>query len=128
MQIINITDKKQLNDFVGSQSRAQFLQSWQWGEFQKQVSGAVWRLGVAEDDGQLVASAKLVKKQLPMGRSYFYCGRGPVIVENSKLKVESILNFLFKEIERIAKQESVMFLRFEPVFNFELSTLNFQLV
>ena len=124
MQIINITDKKQLNDFIGHEKHAQFLQSWQWGEFQKEVSGIIWRIGV-EVGGQLVASAKLVKKQLPMGRSYFYCGRGPVIVNSKKLlvlqslgeggKAESVLNFLFGEIEKIAKQESVIFLRFEPV-------------
>lgn len=118
MQIITITDKKQLNDFVGGEQQAQFLQSWQWGEFQKEVSGIIWRLGV-EAGGKLAASAKLVKKRLPMGRSYFYCGRGPVIVESEKLKVESILNFLFEEIERIAKQEGVMFLRFEPAFKIQ---------
>lgn len=130
MRIINITDKKQLNDFAGGQEHAQFLQSWQWGEFQKEVSGAVWRVGV-EEQGKLIASAKLVKKRLPMGRSYFYSGRGPVIVKSEKLKVESILNFLFDEIKKIAKQEEVMFLRFEPAFNFEFSIRqladNFQL-
>jgi len=137
MQIINISDKKQLNDFVSSQEHAQFLQSFEWGEFQKEVSGIIWRIGVVEEGGRLVASAKLVKKQLPMGRSYFYCGRGPIIAESDlssedlakggKFKVESILNFLFEEIEKIAKEEGIMFLRLEPIFNFKLLTLNFQL-
>lgn len=121
MRIITITDKKQLNDFVGGQKQSQFLQSWQWGEFQKEVSGAIWRIGV-EDGGQLAASAKLVKKQLPMGRSYFYCGRGPVIgISNNEL---GIMNKLFNAIKELAAQEDIMFLRFEPTFNFQLSTFN----
>lgn len=122
MQIIKIIDKKQLNDFVGGREHAQFLQSWQWGEFQKEVSGAVWRIGV-EEQGKLIASAKLVKKQLPMGRSYFYCGRGPVIgIMNYEL---GIMNYLFEEIERIAKQEGVMFLRFEPNWKLEIGNWKF---
>ena len=62
MQIIDLTDKKQLNDFVGSQKMSQLLQSWQWGEFQEKVSGQVWRLGVLDDD-ELIASAKIITKK-----------------------------------------------------------------
>ncbi|MBI4779588.1 peptidoglycan bridge formation glycyltransferase FemA/FemB family protein [Candidatus Falkowbacteria bacterium] len=140
MQIITIKDKKQLNDFVGQEAMSQFLQSWQWGEFQKEVSGFIWRIGV-EDGGQLLASAKLVKKQLPMGKSYFYCGRGPILkshgleangsiarlagvitkqLKNSPEKLsekrEEIINLLLNEVKRIAEGEDVMFLRFEPVW------------
>lgn len=134
MRIINITEKKQLNDFVGNKKNSQFLQSWQWGEFQEEASGDVWRVGV-EENGILVASAKLVKKQLPIGKSYFYCGRGPIIAEG--LNVENILNFLFNGISDIAKKQGAMFLRFEPAcpaggpacqeFKLALSSLNFQI-
>ncbi|MDD4271452.1 MAG: peptidoglycan bridge formation glycyltransferase FemA/FemB family protein [Patescibacteria group bacterium] len=141
MKIIKITDKKQLNDFVAGNEHAQFLQSWEWGEFQREVSGFIWRIGVLEDDGQLLASAKLVKKQLPMGRSYFYCGRGPILKsrglevsnpvarlagvltkqpENSPERLaekrEEIINLLFNEIKKIAAEEGIMFLRFEPTW------------
>ncbi|MDO8668353.1 MAG: peptidoglycan bridge formation glycyltransferase FemA/FemB family protein [bacterium] len=114
MQIINITDKKQLDDFVGAESMSQFLQSWQWGEFQKQVSGVIWRIGVVEGK-ELLASAKLVKKQLPMGRSYFYCGRGPIFKGGAWN--DEAGSRLFKEIERLALEESIMFLRFDPLFS-----------
>lgn len=140
MRIINLTDKKQLNDFVGSQKMSQFLQSWEWGEFQREVSGFVWRIGV-EDGGELIASAKLVKKQLPMGKSYLYCGRGPILKgegleaknpivqlagaitkqpENSPEKLSAkraeIITLLLNEIKRIAEVEGAMFLRFEPAW------------
>jgi len=123
MKIINITDKKQLNDFVGSKKHAQFLQSWQWGEFQKEVSGIIWRIGV-EDGGQLLASAKLVKKQLPMGKSYFYCGRGPVGITNPEYSGR-ITNELFNTIKELAMQEGVMFLRFEPNWKLEIGNWKF---
>jgi len=125
MKIIILTNKEQLNGFVGSQEMSQILQSWQWGEFQTTVGGKIIRLGVESEKGELLAVTTLIKKLLPMGKSYFFCPRGPVAAESIKLK--SILEFLFKEIQKIAFEEKVMFLRFEPTFNFQLSTFNFQL-
>lgn len=123
MQIIDIIDKKQLNDFAGGEPHAQFLQSWEWGEFQKEVSGKIWRIGAAEA-GKLIASAKLVKKQLPMGKSYFYCGRGPIIASEKLDLKNEIINYLFGEIEKTAKAEGVIFLRFEP--NWQAETANWK--
>ncbi|MFH1233479.1 MAG: peptidoglycan bridge formation glycyltransferase FemA/FemB family protein [Patescibacteria group bacterium] len=126
MQTIVLTNKQQLNDFVDLQKMSQFLQSWQWGEFQARVGGKIIRLGVQSETKELLAIATLVKKSLPMGKSYFFCPRGPIIIKSLKFKVESIINFLFDEIERLAKDENVIFLRFEPTFNFKLLTFNFQ--
>ena len=114
MQIINITNKEQFNNFAGSQKRSQFLQAWQWGEFHKIVSGKVFRLGV-EDNGELVAAATIIKKILPMGKFYFYCPRGPVGQTTRQLDTRQ-LEILFEEIENLAKNEGVMFFRFDPTF------------
>lgn len=113
MQIIDITDKQQLNDFVGSQTRSQFLQSWQWGEFQAKVSGRVWRIGVL-DNNELVASAKIITKDLPMGKKYLYCGRGPIIA--SRIDKKAAAKLLFNKIKELSEQVGAMFLRFDPVF------------
>lgn len=112
MEIINLTNKQQLNNFVGGQPHAQFLQSWQWGEFQEKVSGQVWRLGVL-DNNELVASAKVITKNLPMGKKYFYCGRGPVVAVGADER--QAVEPLFKEIEKLAGQAGIMFLRFDPL-------------
>ncbi|MEI7498409.1 MAG: peptidoglycan bridge formation glycyltransferase FemA/FemB family protein [Candidatus Falkowbacteria bacterium] len=114
MQIIHLETKEQLDQFVGAQQHSQFLQSWEWGEFQQKVSGTVWRVAV-EDEGNLIASAKLIKKTLPMGKSYFYCGRGPVFAQN--VWHEEAAKLLFAEIERLAKEEMIMFLRFDPTLD-----------
>lgn len=112
MRIINITDKKELDDFVAAQPHAQFLQSFEWGEFQAEAASKVIRLGV-EEEGKLIAAAALIKKKLPLGKSYFYCPRGPVMgIKNNELR---IMNELFGEIKKNAIKEGVMFWRFEPV-------------
>ena len=116
MQIINIDNQEQLNGFVGSQKHSQFLQAWQWGEFHKKVSGLVVRLGV-EDNGKIIAAVTVIKKELPMGKSYFYCPRGPIIdCEIESQNCKGALELLFDEIKKIAPYEGVMFLRLDPVF------------
>jgi peptidoglycan pentaglycine glycine transferase (the first glycine) len=114
MEIIEIKDKNQLDDFLAEQKHSQFLQAWLWGEFQEKVAGKVFRLGV-EEGGNLVAVATIVKKFLPMGKNYFYCPRGPILdfrfqISDFRLAIES----LFYEIKELARKEGAMFLRFEP--------------
>ncbi|MFH1662039.1 MAG: peptidoglycan bridge formation glycyltransferase FemA/FemB family protein [Candidatus Falkowbacteria bacterium] len=123
MQIINIEKKEQLNNFVSSQRHSQFLQSWQWGEFDKIVSGNVVRLGVKDGDN-IVAVATMAHKILPMGKSYFYCPRGPIIsCKTAEEKCKIAVDLLFNEIEELAKKKGAMFLRFDPVF--EIINSNF---
>lgn len=73
-----------------------FLQSWEWGEFLLAAGAEVLRL---RDGGGL---AQLVRRDLPLGLSYWYCPRGPVGgVDPAALASEP-------EIAR------GLFLRFEP--------------
>ena len=67
-----------------------FLQSWEWGQFQQSFGRSCRRLKIPSfakasadkkdirfenDAGQ----ALVIKYDLPLGRSYLYCPRGPVI-------------------------------------------------
>lgn len=113
LKLIEIKDKKQLNDFVGAQSHAEFLQSWEWGDFQEKAEGKVMRF-VIEDKDVIFAAATLVKKSLPLGMNYFYCPRGIIINEELNINNENLYDFFFGEIKKIAAQEKVIFLRFEP--------------
>jgi lipid II:glycine glycyltransferase (peptidoglycan interpeptide bridge formation enzyme) len=114
MQVINIKNKEELNKFVGSQDKSQFLQSWQWGELQYEISGPIFRLGI-EDGGELAAAMTIIQKELPMGKSYFYCPRGPIM--DLKYWGPETCELLFNEIEIMARNEGAMFLRFDPIFN-----------
>lgn len=124
MKLIRIEDKLKLDNFVGGQKHSQFLQSWEWGEFQTKVSGLVWRIGVENDAGDLMATAKIIKKILPMGKSYFYCARGPEFKGGNWDNEAGKL--LFDEIKRLALEEEVMFLRFDPTFS--VTDLDFEAV
>ncbi len=120
MNIIEIKNKNKLNNFLRSKKDSCFLQSWDWGEYQKQNGFEIKRLGV-EDGGELKASALLIKNKLPFG-NYFYCPKGPVFKEEIINKKEEIIKF-FKEIK---KQESVIFLRLEP--KFQIPNSKFQIL
>lgn len=115
MKIINIDEKEEVNKFVGGEAHSQFLQSYEWGEFQEKVGGSVFRIGV-EDNGEIIASAKIIRKKLPIGKHYFYCARGPIVHEKIKNRKE-VLNLLFSEVERMGLKDGAMFLRFDPIYN-----------
>lgn len=123
MQIIQITNREQWDGFVGMQPQAQFAQSWEWADFQSRQAGRAWRIGVIED-GQLLAVAKVVKKPLFLGQSYFYCDRGPIFKDNSWSTQAGRL--LFAELENLARAEKAVFLRLDPIFN--LAEAQFDLV
>jgi len=125
MEVVEIKDKNQLDDFLAKQKHSQFLQAWLWGDFQEKVAGKVFRLGV-EEEGKLMAAAAVVKKILPMGKNYFYCPRGPVIgCRMSDVGCRMSAESLFYEIKELARKEGAMFLRFEP--EVELKLENWQI-
>jgi len=107
MDKIDVKTKDELSNFLSKQPSSQFLQAWQWGEFHQNLGSKVRRLVVKKGDN-ILAAASLIKKSLPMGKSYFYCPRGPII--DFRLPIE----LLFDEIKELAKKENVMFMRFEP--------------
>lgn len=71
-----------------------FLQSWQWGEFQRALGREVLRF---REDG---AMAQMIRMRLPFGKSYWYCPRGPL----------GALPSLAED----AEMKKAMFLRVEP--------------
>ncbi len=96
------------NSFL-TQNNGSFLQSWEWGEFQKSLGRRIWRF---KNDDFL---ALIIKYDLPFGRSYLYCPHSPVI-EKSKIKNQKskLLEESFKGIKELAKKERVIFLRVDP--------------
>ena len=103
--------KEKWNNFV-LENNGLFLQSWEWGEFQKSLGRKIWRLGDCENWAALV-----VKHNLPLGKNYLYCPGGPISnskfkIQNSKLQVK-IQKFL-DDIRNIAEQEKSIFLKIEP--------------
>jgi len=114
MEVKEINEVTILNSFIGSQARAQFLQSWAWGEFQRSLPNKIFRIGVWKDD-KLVGSAQLIEHTLAMGRKYWYCPKGPVV--NNQLSVNDYQVVLKELVDNIVSQGDearAMFVKIEP--------------
>jgi peptidoglycan pentaglycine glycine transferase (the first glycine) len=116
MQLLELKelDKSQYNTFVASQESGSFLQSWEWGEWQKAggVSGRVSEVHrfALIDKGEWMAAAQVIKTAMPGGRYYLYAPYGPVA--DLRFKIED-LRFLTQELQK--RFPSAVFLRIEPM-------------
>ena len=99
MSWLEITNKEQWDKRIGSLRMSQFLQSWEWGEFQKRLGRKFWRLDI---DGDYLL---VIKMPLPLGWSYLYIPRTQVKLNSNILEKLNIL----------AQQEKSIFIRIEPV-------------
>lgn len=127
MQVSEIKDKKIWNEFIGSQDLSQFLQSWEWGEFQQSLGRKIWRLAVC-NNSDISAAALVVKRFLPLAKSYLYCPRGPILAND-----KDVLGLLMDRIKQIAKKENAIFWRIEltsqsQILNLKSSIHGFQAV
>lgn len=91
-----------------------WLQAWAWGEFQTKNSRKIWRLAIFAGP-KILLQTLVVKQRLPLGKSYFYLPRGPVLAKGlaSQTAKES-LDFLWRELAKLAKTEKAIFLRLDP--------------
>jgi len=98
MEVKEIKDKKIWEDFLLECQEKTFLQSWNWGEFQKKMGNKIWRLGVFENDTliELVLAVKIVAK------------RGKFLLVQHWLGMSEIL---LNKLKEIAKKERCSFIR-----------------
>jgi len=101
MDIKQIDNKEQWNDFV-KQNHGSFLQSYEWGQFQKNYGRNVQCLGVMENQ-KIIAGTLLIKYPLPLSRFYFFSPYGPVVHQP----------LLFSEIKKQATKDNIIFWRYE---------------
>lgn len=71
----------QWNAFVLSHGprSGRFLQSWEWGEFQKSVGKTV-RRETFEEQGRTVGVAQWLDRKIPLFGEYSFCPKGPVLL------------------------------------------------
>lgn len=112
MEIREIKEKEIWQEFVASFEMAQFLQSWQWGEFQKSLGKKIWRFGIYQDE-KLIGALMLIKNSLPFKKSYLYSPRFPVLTE--AVPAEIFLN----KIKEIGQRENSIFWRVD-LFNADI--------
>jgi len=109
MLAIEVSEKNAWNNFIIAQSRktgSEFLQSWEWGLFQKESGRKIWFLGIQDKD-KIVNQVLVIKHKLIFGRSYFYVPR-PFLDFNKEDE-----KFLIKAIKEITKGKKIIFLRWD---------------
>jgi len=106
--------KEDWNKFL-IENDGSFLQSFEWGEFQKSLQKKIWRFLIKEK-GKTIGEVQIIKETFPFGKSLFYIPFGPCFSQAlfSKGKKE-VLNLILKEVKKIAKKEKAIFLKIEPL-------------
>lgn len=114
------TGKEDWDAFVSRHSLdGGFLQSWNWGEFQKSSGKKIWRLALIKDN-EIEMAALIIRQPLKFGFGFFYVPRGPVSRTMDIVRLRQSMLELAGEMERLAKEEKSVFLRVEPAWTTEL--------
>ena len=107
--IREISDKKTWEEFSLSTSPNNFLQGWNWGEFNLALNRKTFRLGIYDDEKLL--SICLVIKQITKLGNYLYIPRGPILKDWHQ---HSSLDNLTDYLKTLAKEENCIFIKIEP--------------
>lgn len=98
-----------------------FLQSWNWGVFQEMMGKKIWRLGVFNENLNLISVALVVKIRAKRGW-FLYIPHGPVFSSwqrspsnNSPNFEKKVLSLFVKKLKEIAKKEKCSFIRIAPI-------------
>jgi len=114
MEIKEIKEKEIWERFLLDCEEKTFLQSWNWGEFNRVMGNKTWRLGIYEN-GEL-ASVALVVKMVAKRGTFLLVPHGPNSkIQNPKSKFQ-ILESVLDELKKIAKGEKVDFIRISPIW------------
>lgn len=100
--------EKELWDASIVKHNGSFLQSWEWGEFQKGLGRKICRLSSRDNS----INNLWIKYPLPFGKCYIYCPR-------PAKDTLSCLSDLIPELKTIAFQEKAIFLKIEPELDAE---------
>ena len=109
MEFLENVNEEEYETFVKNHKKSHFMQSYYWGEVMKHKHFKPHYVGLKKN-GQLVATALLLEKNLKLGYSYFYCPRGYVIDFEDKKLLTTFTN----EIKAYAKKMKAIFVKIDP--------------
>ena len=121
MEIKEIQSKEVWESFLGQCQKRTFLQSWNWGEFQKKMGNKIWRLGIF--DGNNLTAATLISKISARRGTFLLIQHGPVFTESSTDKT-AILAVLTDKLKELGKEEKAAFVRMNPLWENTQENLN----
>ncbi|MGB2761974.1 MAG: peptidoglycan bridge formation glycyltransferase FemA/FemB family protein [Minisyncoccales bacterium] len=112
--IKEIFQKQVWEDFLLRCDEKTFLDSWNWGEFQKKMGYGIWRFGVFENN-DLISVALMIKITAKRG-SFIFIPHGPNQKTKNKKQKTKILEVLLNKLKEIAKEEGCSFIRISPIW------------
>ncbi len=115
MELREIQNKEEWEGFLLKQAEKTFLQSWNWGEFNKKMGNETWRFG-AYGNEKLLGVALVVKVSAKRG-TFLFIPHGPVVAGDLAAKdKKEILELILVQLSDIAKEEKASFVRIAPIF------------
>jgi len=111
MEIKTIEQRLIWDEFFDQVGSPSFLQSWEWGEFQKKQGNESVYLGLYEKN-KLVATALTIKIKAKRG-SFLFIPHGPNVKDQSMTK--KAVDEFKRHLITVAKQENYDFIRIAPV-------------
>lgn len=114
MEIKEIKIKDIWEDFLLGCGEKTFLNSWNWGEFNKMMGNKIWRLGIFENNN-LISLALIIKITAKRG-TFLFLPHGPNIKKQGINDKKQILKILLDELKKIAKEEGASFIRISPIW------------
>ena len=112
MEVKEIQDKNTWEGFLLECKDKTFLQSWNWGDFQKKMGNKIWRLGFFYNK-KLISVALISKIEAKRGK-FFLIQHGPVVKDDSFK--EEVLMILIGELKKIQKETQTNFIRMNPLW------------
>lgn len=95
------------DDFIKASSQTNLLQSASWAKVKDNWDNE--RIGFYKND-QLVASASILIKPLPLGMTMLYIPRGPIMDYHD----QELLQFVLNSLKQFAKTKKALFIKFDP--------------
>ncbi|KPJ56916.1 hypothetical protein AMJ49_03290 [Parcubacteria bacterium DG_74_2] len=113
-EIREIKDKKTWEDFLAECDEKTFLNSWNWGEFNKTMGDKIWRLGIYQQQ-ELIGVVFIIKISAKRG-TFLFLPHGPNLKRQATRDKRQVLKILLEELKKIAKEEKATFIRIAPIW------------
>jgi len=109
MQFIDNIDEKKYEDFVKNNAKSHFMQSYYFGNIMVYKHFSKHYVGI-ENNGEIIASALLLKKKLIGKYCYYYCPRGFILDYKNKDLIETFTKYL----KIYSKNNNGIFIKIDP--------------
>ncbi len=114
LKLKEITDKKVWEDFLFSVKETTFLQSWNWGEFNKKMGRNIFRYGVFNRN-ELIATALVFRVEARRG-SFVFIPHGPNLQKAEFKFKKKVVKFLLKKLKKIAQKKGDVSVKISPLW------------